>query len=149
MKRMFKKIAIVAVLVALAAAPTAVAQTPVVQEALLNFIANLPADYMSIGVPALKAKLDAGEKPFMVDIRETTETATGYIQGALLIPMRTVPRSLERFPSDRNAEIIFICGSGLRSSYTVMAFSIMGYRNVKGMALGMREWNAQNFPVVR
>ncbi|MDI6772784.1 MAG: rhodanese-like domain-containing protein [bacterium] len=146
---MFKKIAIVAVLVALAAAPAAVAQTPAVQEAVFNYIANLPSDYMSIGVPALKAKLDAGEKPFMVDIREANETATGYIQGALLMPMRTVPRGLERFPTDRNAEIIFICGSGLRSSYTVMAFSIMGYRNVKGLALGMREWNAQTFPVVK
>lgn len=146
---MFKKIAIVAVLVALAAAPSAVAQTPVVQEAVLSFLANMPADNMSLSVPALKAKLDAGERPFMVDIREPSETATGYIQGAVLIPMRTVPRNLERFPSDRNAEIIFICGSGLRSSYTVMAFSLKGYRNVKGLTLGMREWTAQNFPVVR
>ncbi len=146
---MFKKFAIVAILVALAAAPAALAQTPAVQEAMFTWIANLPADYMSIGVPALKAKLDAGERPFLVDIREATETATGYIQGAVLMPMRTVPRNLERFPSDRNAEILFICGSGLRSSYTVMAFSMMGYRNVKGIVLGMREWNAQNFPVVR
>jgi len=146
---MFKKIAIVAVLVALAAAPAAVAQTPAVQEAMFNFIANLPTDFLSLTPPALKAKLDAGEKPFLVDIREATETATGYIQGAVLIPVRTFPRNLDKIPSDRNAEIIVICGSGLRSSYVVMTLSNMGYRNVKGLALGMREWNAQNFPVVR
>jgi adenylyltransferase/sulfurtransferase len=146
---MFKKIAIVAVLVALAAAPAAVAQTPAVQKAMFTFIANLPTDFLSLTPPALKAKLDAGEKPFLVDVREATETATGYIQGAVLMPVRMFPRNLGKIPSNRNAEIIVICGSGLRSSYVVMALSTMGYRNVNGLVLGMREWNAQNFPVVR
>jgi rhodanese-related sulfurtransferase len=146
---MYKKIAIVALLVALVTAPTAVAQTPAIQEALFNFIANLPDDFLSVTPAALKARLDAGEKPLIVDLREPRETATGYIQGALLIPLRTFPKNLDKIPSDKNAEIIFICGSGLRSSYTVMALHILGYRNVKGMVLGMREWNAQNFPVVK
>jgi rhodanese-related sulfurtransferase len=146
---MTKKIVIVIAFVALLAAPAAIAQTPAMQDAMFNFIAGLPNDFLSITPAALKARLDAGEKPLIIDIREPNETATGYIQGAQLIPLRAVPKNLDKIPADKNTEMIFICGSGLRSSYVVMALSINGYKNVKGMVLGMREWNAQNFPVVK
>ncbi|MDR7484021.1 MAG: rhodanese-like domain-containing protein [Armatimonadota bacterium] len=139
----------VALLVALAAAPTAVAQTSPVQEALFGFLANLPADYHGIMPSALKARLDAGEKPFLLDVREVTEFEAGRIQGAVNIPIRTLPRNLDKLPADKNAEIVVICVSGLRATYVTMTLRLLGYTNVKTMALGMREWAAQNFPVVK
>lgn len=146
---MFKRMVIVALVGALLGAPAAVAQVPAIQEAALAYLTNLPPDFRSITVPALKTRLDAGERPFILDVREATETATGYIQGAVLVPIRTLPRNLDRLPADKNTELIVICASGLRSSYVVMALTMMGYTNVKGVGLGMREWTAQNFPVVR
>ncbi|MDR7522900.1 MAG: rhodanese-like domain-containing protein [Armatimonadota bacterium] len=144
-----KRLLTVALLVALAAAPTAVAQTSPVQEALFGFLANLPADYHSIMPPALKARLDAGERPFLLDVREAAEFEAGRIQGAVNVPIRTLPRNLDRLPADKNAEIVVICVSGLRASYVTMTLRLLGYTNAKTMALGMREWTAQNFPVVK
>lgn len=146
---MIKRVLLVTMLVALLAAPTAVAQAPAVQEALFGFLANLPTDYHSIMPPALKTRLDAGEKPFLLDVRETTEFETGRIQGAVNVPIRTLPRNLDKLPADKNAEIVVICVSGLRATYVTMSLRLAGYTNAKTMALGMREWTAQNFPVVK
>jgi rhodanese-related sulfurtransferase len=146
---MIKRLLLVLVLVAMMAAPTAVAQAPTPQDAAMRFIAGLPNDFLSITPPALKARLDAGEKPFILDVREPGETATGYIQGAVTVPVREFPKNLDKLPADKNAEIIVICGSGLRSAYVVMAMNFMGYTNAKNLVLGMREWNAQKFPTVK
>ncbi len=146
---MFKRIALVALLLALAFAPTAVAQSPAIQDGVLNYLANLPADFRTIAVPALKAKLDAGEKPFLLDVREPNEYAVGYIQGAVNVPIRTLAQNLSKLPAAKDAEIVVICASGIRAAYVTMALTMMGYTNVKDMALGMREWTAQGFPVVK
>jgi rhodanese-related sulfurtransferase len=147
---MFKKIALAALLLMLAVGMTpVVAQTPAVQEATYNFLSSMPADYNSIGVPALKTKLDAGEKPFLLDVRETNEFAAGRIQGAVNVPIRTIPKNLDKLPADKNAEIVVICVSGLRATYVTMTLRLNGYSNAKTMALGMREWTAQNLPVVK
>jgi rhodanese-related sulfurtransferase len=148
---MVKNILLVTLLLALAigVGPAAIAQAPGLQEAASSFLANLPADYHSIGVPALKARLDAGEKPFLLDVRETNEFEAGRIQGAVNVPIRTVPKNLDKLPADKNAEIVVICVSGLRATYVTMTLRLTGYANAKTMALGMREWTAQNFPVVK
>jgi adenylyltransferase/sulfurtransferase len=146
---MIKRMLLVTLLVALLAAPTAVAQAPAPQQAAFEFISGLPNDFLSVTPAALKTRLDAGEKPFILDVREPGETATGYIQGAVLVPVREFPKNLDKLPADKNAEIIVICGSGLRSAYVVMALNFMGYTNAKNLVLGMREWNAQKFPVVK
>lgn len=146
---MIKRMLLVTLLVAVLAAPTAVAQAPTPQDAAFQFISNLPDGFLSIAPPALKARLDAGEKPFMLDMRQPTETATGYIEGAILVPVRDFPKNINKLPADKNAEVIVICGSGLRSAYVVMAMGLMGYTNAKNLVYGMREWNAQKFPTVK
>jgi rhodanese-related sulfurtransferase len=147
---MFKKIALAVLLLTLAVGMTpVVAQTPAVQEALFSFLANMPADYNSIGVPALKTKLDAGEKPFILDVRETNEFDAGRVQGAVNVPIRTIPKSLDKLPANKSAEIVVICVSGLRATYVTMTLRLIGYTNAKTMGLGMREWTAQNLPVVK
>ncbi len=150
---MYKRIMLVALLFALAFAPalttTAVAQVPSVQDSAMNYLANLPGDFRTIGVPALKAKLDAGEKPFVLDVREPQEYVAGYVQGAVSIPIRTLGQNLSKLPAAKDAEIVVICASGIRAAYVTMALTMMGYTNVKDMALGMREWTAQGFPVVK
>ena len=47
-----------------------------------------------ITVADVKAKLDAGEKIILIDVREQFEHAIASIGGARLIPMNTVPAHL-------------------------------------------------------
>ena len=142
-----RKIAlIVALLVALAAAPAAVAQVPAVQEALLNYLTNIASDFQAVQVPALKARLDAGEKVFVLDVREPTEFAAGRIAGAVNIPIRTLARNLDKLPA-RDAPVVVVCRSGMRAAYVTMALTIMGWTNVRDLAFGMYEWERQTLPM--
>lgn len=56
---------------------------------------------------------------------------------------------LSRLPASRSAEIVAICPSGFRSAMVTMALTLLGYTNVKTMTLGMREWNARGYPVIK
>jgi rhodanese-related sulfurtransferase len=140
---------LIGVLLALVTAPAAMAQAPAPQDAAFQFLTSLPNDFKSIAPPALKARLDAGEKPFILDVREPNEVAAGLIPGAVWIPVRTLAQNMGKLPADKSAEIIVVCQSGLRSAYVTMALALSGYTNAKTLALGMREWYAQNFPVVK
>lgn len=144
-----KKFAIVlAVLVALAAAAPTLAQVPAVQEALFSYLVNIPADFNSIAAPALKARLDAGEKPFILDVREENEFAAGHIPGAVNVPIRVISKNMDKLPA-KDAAVVVVCKSGMRAAYVTMTLSILGWTNVKDMAFGMTEWEKQGFAMVK
>lgn len=143
---MRRAVLIVALTLALAAAVPAVAQAPAVQQAVLDYLTTIAADYNAIAAPALKARLDAGEKLFILDVRQPEEFAAGHIPGAVNIPIRTVAQNLGRLPA-KDAPVVVVCRSGMRAAYVTMALGILGWTNVKDLAFGMYEWERQNFPV--
>lgn len=145
---MHKKLLLVALVVALTAPSSAVAQSAAAQDAAFTYLTNLPADFHMIAASALKAKLDAGQKPFILDVRDPASTAQGYIPGATLIPSREVAKNLGKLPP-KNAEIVVYCVIGQLSSYVVMALGLAGYTNVKGLLGGYNEWVAQKYPVAK
>lgn len=146
---MIRTVLAVMLAVVLGATSVALAGPSLLETRVLGFLTNLPPDYQAITPAALKARLEAGETPFLLDVREPEEFATGYIAGAVNVPIRTVARSLDRLPKSKSTEIITVCPSGFRSAQVTMGLTLLGYTNVKTMVLGMREWNGQRFPVVR
>ena len=62
----------------------------------------------------LKKKLDAGETPFVLDVREPNEYQINRIAGSTLIPLGELPRRYQELPRDR--EIIAQCKMGGRSA---------------------------------
>ncbi len=139
---------VIAVTLALGTAVPAAAQVPAVQEALLTYLVNIPADFNSIAAPAVKARLDSGEKLYIIDVREETEFAAGHIQGAANVPIRTIPKSLDKLPP-KDAAVVVVCKSGMRAAYVTMTLSILGWTNVKDLAFGTTEWEKQGFTMVK
>lgn len=97
--------------------------------------------YATTTVEQLKSRLEAGEKPIMIDVREDEEVAYGMIEGAIHIPMGQIPDRLDEIPSDR--EVIFICRSGGRSSRVCEYLEAQGFGNVVNMTGGMLAWDNQ------
>lgn len=114
--------------------------------ALDKYFTALPDGFGGIAVTALNDQLQAA-KPFQVDVRETSEYATGFVAGSINIPLRTLIKNLDKLPSDKTAPIIAECGSGHRSAMTMMALNLLGYTNVKSMSGGFSAWKAANLPV--
>jgi len=136
------------VAIAMGTAVPVTAQVPTVQQAISAYLSALPADFNGIAAPALKARLDAGEKIFLLDVREATEYANGHIAGAVNIPIRTLVANLDKLPP-RDAPIVAYCGVGTRGAYATMALVMLGYTNVKNLGLGLNGWTAQGFPTVK
>ncbi len=104
---------------------------------------NKEVDYSNseITVEEYKARLDSGEKIFLLDVREPYEKAIANI-GGTLIPMAELKSRLSDLPQDKNEEIIVYCRTGSRS-HNVMVYlkEEEGYTNVKNLLGGIYAWN--------
>ena len=70
-------------------------------------------------------KDEARPAPLLLDVREPDEFAAYRIEGATLIPMRTIPARLHEL--DRRADVVMICRSGARSHHAGMFLKQNGF----------------------
>ncbi len=91
-----------------------------------------------ITVLDLKKKLDAGETPFILDVREPNEYQINRIPGSVLIPLGELPRRYQEIPKDR--EIVAQCKMGGRSAKAMDYLKSVGFSNVKNLKGGILEW---------
>jgi molybdopterin/thiamine biosynthesis adenylyltransferase/rhodanese-related sulfurtransferase len=89
-------------------------------------------------VTELKARIDAGTAPVIVDVREPWEAAICRIPGAILIPLGELPRrAIELDPA---AEIVVHCKSGGRSARAVALLRQGGLAGAVNLAGGILNW---------
>ena len=78
--------------------------------------------------------------PLLLDVREPDEFAAYRIEGAKLIPMRTIPARLHEI--DRKADVVMICRSGARSYHAGMFLKQNGFERVYNLAGGVIAWSS-------
>jgi len=82
----------------------------------------------------------------LVDVREPGEHAVAHIDGAMLIPMRTLPQQLGQLPRDH--EIILHCHHGMRSEMAGDFLLSQGFERVSHMVGGIDRWSDDVDPTV-
>jgi adenylyltransferase/sulfurtransferase len=91
--------------------------------------------YENITAGGLKARLDAGDRPVLLDVREPWEFGLARIDGSKLIPMSELG---ERFTElDPGAETVVICHHGNRSAYAARALQEAGFEKVLNLEGGL------------
>jgi rhodanese-related sulfurtransferase len=85
----------------------------------------------------------------VVDIRETSEHATGVAKGALLVPMSQLGKRLGELPAAKSKPFLVICNTQNRSSRVVEQLQSMGYSNASYVNGGMSQWAARGWPMVK
>jgi rhodanese-related sulfurtransferase len=95
----------------------------------------------------VKKRLDKGEKLNLVDVREESEWGKGHLPGAKHLGKGVIERDIETTIPDKDAEIILYCGGGFRSALSADNLQKMGYKNVKSMDGGWRDWTERGYPV--
>jgi adenylyltransferase/sulfurtransferase len=92
-------------------------------------------DYENITAGGLKSRLDAGERPVLLDVREPWEFELACIEGSKLIPTSQLE---ERFTElDPGYETVVICHHGNRSSYVARALQRAGFGKVLNLEGGL------------
>jgi adenylyltransferase/sulfurtransferase len=93
-----------------------------------------------ITVEELKARLDRGERPALLDVREPFEwNIINFGEyGARMIPLRDLPNREDEL--DKEQELIVYCRSGSRSARAAEYLRDQGFRNVLNLKGGVRAW---------
>jgi hydroxyacylglutathione hydrolase len=93
----------------------------------------------------LKAKMDRGDQPFILDVREPEEFQAANI-GGKLVPLSEVPKRIGEL--DKNREILVVCHHGGRSQRAVEYLYEKGFTNVKNLVGGIDSWSTKIDPKV-
>ena len=74
----------------------------------------------------------------LIDVREPYEWASGHIEGARHIPMRSVPQQLDSIPRDR--DVVVYCQHGQRSAHVLDFLRAQGYSRARHLKGGYVAW---------
>jgi rhodanese-related sulfurtransferase len=105
------------------------------------------ANYESITPEELKRRLDAGERPELLDVREPWEYELARIEGSRLLPMGELPERVTEL--DPEAEIVVICHHGSRSAYVTQALQRTGFSKVINLEGGLDAYSTVDPTVPR
>lgn len=100
---------------------------------------------VSLSASDLLKRIEKGDKPLIVDVREPHEFAAGHIANAQLIPLGNVEQGFASIPKDQ--EIILVCRSGNRSEQAYQRLAALGYTNLTNMTGGMLSWEKIGAPI--
>lgn len=112
----------------------------------LNLVNAARSRVRECTVGDVKARLDAGERFELIDVREESEYARGHLPGARHLGKGIIERDIETAVPDTAAPIVLYCGGGFRSALAAAALQDMGYTNVLSMDGGWRAWQEQGYP---
>jgi len=96
-------------------------------------------DLGAIEPAALKARLDRGNRVFILDIREPAEIAVAPFPGATHIPMGDIPARVTELDPAR--ETVVVCHHGIRSAQVAAYLARMGFERVLNLSGGIDAWS--------
>jgi adenylyltransferase/sulfurtransferase len=86
----------------------------------------------------LKAMLDQGERPLILDVRNPEEIAICRIDGSTVIPLPELPGRLSEL--DQAAFMVVHCKSGVRSAKAIALLQAAGFARLKNLRGGILAW---------
>src|SRR4029453_1295016 len=95
----------------------------------------------------VRARLDAPQKPVVLDVREKEEFRQGYLPGAVSIPRGFLEMQVEEKLPDKSTPIVAYCAGGTRSLLAGRILKELGYENVASMRGGFGAWKNQGYPI--
>jgi len=99
------------------------------------------AEPLELSVRDYQALRERGAEPLLVDVREPHEHQIAHIEGAVLIPLRTLPERLGEL--DRDRPIVLFCHHGSRSMRAVEYLRAQGYTRVQSLKGGIDAWSSE------
>ena len=100
--------------------------------------------HADVTVQELKARLDRGEMPQIIDVREPLEFGICRIPGAALIPLSQLPERVAEIDPAR--EVILLCKVGVRSARAAGFLRAQGFANARNLTGGILAWIDQVDP---
>ncbi len=94
----------------------------------------------------LKERLDNGDRPILLDVREAQELAICRLPGALHVPMGDVPSRLTELEKHAEEEIVVYCHHGVRSASVQNYLRHHGFECVRNLTGGIEAYAVRADP---
>jgi rhodanese-related sulfurtransferase len=85
-------------------------------------------------------------QPVLLDVREPWEVETCHIDGALAMPMNSIPARIDDL--DEEAAIVCICHHGARSMQVAAFLERNGFGKITNLTGGIHAWAVQVDPAM-
>ncbi len=97
-----------------------------------------------LSVCDVRSFLQDGDPVQLIDVRTPGEWNAHHVEGAVNIPLPTLPKRLGELPAGKSLAII--CGSGYRSSIACSLLAARGFRRVQNVMGGMNAFDGTKCP---
>ncbi|MCA9882757.1 MAG: rhodanese-like domain-containing protein [Anaerolineae bacterium] len=111
-----------------------------------GYITSIPDGYYVVRADALNEELFENEI-FLIDVRTDGEFNSGYIEGAVHIPLEQFVASMDQWPEDMAAAVVIYDNPTHRSTMAMEIMQILGYENVRTLGGGFGAWSSADLPV--
>ena len=101
-----------------------------------------------ITAPELKARLDAGERIHLLDVRNDDERAFCRVEPSQFIPLHELILRVEEVEPPSGAAVVVYCHHGVRSLRGAIVLMQAGMENVASLAGGIEAWSVLVDPTV-
>jgi adenylyltransferase/sulfurtransferase len=95
----------------------------------------------------LKARLEDGHPPILLDVRQDWETKLCRLQNSIHIPIEEIELRTEELSPE--SEIVVYCHQGVRSAAVAEYLRSLGFTSVKNLAGGLDAWARSVDPSMR
>lgn len=95
--------------------------------------------YKTIPTDEARKRLASGNNVVLLDVRTPEEYREVHIPHSISLPLDQLKSGISKNVSDKNAEIIVYCLSGMRAASACRELAAMGYTNVSNMG-GIQAW---------
>ena len=85
----------------------------------------------SLSVSELKQRMQDGNAPIIIDVRDEDEYLAGHIPGAIMVPAKQMEHHLDMMEQYRKEDIVLYCQSGRRASAAATVLENAGFKKVK------------------
>ena len=104
---------------------------------------------LEISPQDLRERINRGESIVILDVREPLEFQLSRIDGAVPIPMGSVPGELQRIEAlSDQGDLAVLCHHGVRSLNVVLWLRQQGIENCRSVAGGIDRWSLEIDPKV-
>ena len=113
----------------------------------LKLVESVKKRIRETDVHDVQRRLEAGERFYLVDVREESEWSRGHLPGAIHLSKGIIERDIEKTIANPSATIVLYCGGGFRSALVADNLQQMGYSDIPSMGGGWRGWCEAGYPV--
>lgn len=91
-------------------------------------------------VQELKQRIDAGDPPLLIDVREDAELEICKLPDCVHFRLNEIPERIAEFDQYADREVVIYCHHGMRSEMARQYLAQHGHANFRNLAGGIHLW---------